>query len=454
MSDNFVGDAIERIWIIENLPENWSSLLYGTWGSVFYIIFLPLIFLFNDIEIGTRFLSVFFNVSALAVLTFYIKSIYGGRIALIMAILGGIHPLGVYMSSLTFAGNPFSLFLISGLFAVHKSIELKSKKWAIIGGLFFTLASGIRFENWFITLFIATFFFYNKEWKGGLLFIVFSFIFPVFWMISSYVNLGDPFLSFTGSKESVTIYESLEYPILMERLWDYLVKSSGYLVRSFIILSIGGMFLVPKRKEKVALYLLFFFYLCMHLGGICLNIMNTQRRYLFIPHLLLLPYAAIFIDHLKNFRFKEFRRPLKTILYLGIVILAIYFFKLNEFKYLAKTDLAHKKWITKLNKINKNESSVMLDGMNHNHWYIAQNLNVPKKSIFLAPGAINLKLDPMKAKKFIQDKKPKFILVDKNPASSKFLPYWDYKTGKIFNVECFIVEQDEKRILIELFSDQ
>jgi len=307
-TDNYEIDGISRVWNVEDLFMRPQRLLYGTWGSIFYILFSPLLLLSKNIEFPARILSVIFSVGTLGILAFYIRRVFGMRIALLTLLIGGVHPLGTYCSTLTIAGNPFSFFFLAGFFAVHRSLEERSKKWAIIGGVFFTLASGIRFENWFSTFFLTVFFLYHHQWKNGLWFLGFALLFPIFWSTSSYLSLGDPFFSFTISHKSLSVLDPMQHSILKERFITYLNLLASSLGKVFLLFSFLGFYFSPKKRELVPLFFVFVYYSFLHVGGVASNTMLNIKRYLLIPHLVLIPYVAFLINGLISLEQSHFKK--------------------------------------------------------------------------------------------------------------------------------------------------
>lgn len=98
------------------------------------------------------------------------------------------NPLFVSLSLQTLSENTWILLVSLSTFFI---LQKNPKSWSI--GFFFWILSQItRFESWYLTpLIICCFWFYHRSRRYSIYFLLSSLIFPIFWLLLTYINTGD-----------------------------------------------------------------------------------------------------------------------------------------------------------------------------------------------------------------------------------------------------------------------
>jgi len=86
-------------------------------------------------------------------------------------------------------------FLVLSLNALSKGIRENSITYLLTVGLTISIASGIRYEAWIMTAILSFILLLTRNWRSIFFFNLTAAIFPAYWLLSNYIETGDPLFS-------------------------------------------------------------------------------------------------------------------------------------------------------------------------------------------------------------------------------------------------------------------
>lgn len=264
----------------------WFPLYFEAFGEYrhgfFIYSMIPSLLIFGLNDLGTRFTAVLFGVAAVALLYFFVSSVFDKKVGLLSAALLAIQPWHTFLSRVAFEGISFVFLFLVGLFFFYKGLEREKKMhWFCAAVLFFALCVfsygiaklfvplfliGIAFiyrnffrehKNVFITcvflflVLVSPFYFFsffdegNARFQQGSIFALSKH--PIFTFLFNYISHYTPsFLFFSGDAG------------LRHHLYDW-----GFLFPGDLVFVLGGLLFVfqhrtEKRYQMLLLWLLLF----------------------------------------------------------------------------------------------------------------------------------------------------------------------------------------------------
>lgn len=194
---------------------------------------------------------------------------------------------------------PAVFFAFTALNFLSKSFQSEEIKHAIIGGAIATIAAGMRYEVWILIFCFGLIGLLKKQWKMTLVFGVFASLFPLSWMVGSYIEFGHPLYGITGvfnEAEIITQNQDLPEYIMNHRYWFFPISFVLY-ISPLIVLLLLITFLrnirrlihyLPKLIWVLPSIIVFIaiYYKSIH-GTVLL-----QNRFIILPLVFFLPITA------------------------------------------------------------------------------------------------------------------------------------------------------------------
>lgn len=193
------GDAASRVWAGWEWVDHPRLLTYGVWGPLHtYLVALSL-WIVPDPVYAPIALSVLFSVaSAGAVYWFTRIEFQDPRAALLVGLTYAVYPVAIRNGVSVRAETPFVFFMLLSMIAlVQARAEAGSWRSAAAAGVALTLASMLRYEAWVL---IPLFGLLLRP-KPRLLavFVACALLHPIFWSVGNWVHSGDPLYGFTAA---------------------------------------------------------------------------------------------------------------------------------------------------------------------------------------------------------------------------------------------------------------
>ncbi|MEQ9063387.1 MAG: glycosyltransferase family 39 protein [Vicingaceae bacterium] len=302
-NDAVAGDSVARVLITLDWLENPHVILSGVWAPFHFYLIAPVIWIFNDHIVAPVFINVLLG-SFTVVLVYKIsEKLYDHPSAILASLIFCFIPNVFRQHMMVMAGTPMVLFMAWSIYYLILSVKSSTEGWkyGLVAGLLYTLASGFRFETWILMPCFALILIVLQKWKTLFAFVSMGVLFPISWLLTSYVDTGDFLYSIHQSAEwnikyggvNDDVTEPLRYariyfqPVLLLLnltpvlfLWFVFNYSSG-LVKAKITLQ-QAIWLAPF------IYLIAIFQYKIYTGDV-----NLHPRYAYTLFFLLSPHLAV-----------------------------------------------------------------------------------------------------------------------------------------------------------------
>lgn len=281
---------------------NFDPNRYGMWLPLHFKILGLSLTIHDDVFFSPRFMTLIFSAGTVVLMYYYAFLITkSAPISILSSMLFLFFPQRVFLSTPTLSEPIFVFFLISALILIFKT---PSNYWW--GLTLLNIASGIRYESWFLLPFIWLVIWKDSKLKFRPIVILGASIFPIFWLLINGITLGNP-LKFLVDKYEIT---SEGWNQDNPAFGDFPLAVSNWfmeLSKTLTILGIGliiyGWYRLVKTENdwKKHVLLLFPFWLLFSLPiQVFLKTMeHYPARYLFIPVATGFPLLAYGIDRFR-----------------------------------------------------------------------------------------------------------------------------------------------------------
>lgn len=279
---------------------NFNPKRYGSWLSLDIKILGLSRDIYNNIFISPRLVTLIFSAGTIVLIFFYTLLITkSSRSSLLSSMLFLFFPQRIFLATVTLSEPIFVFFLIAALILIFK----KPPNY-FIGLVLLNIASGIRYEAWFLLPFI-----WMAIWEKNTIgrykyfLILVSSLSPIFWLISNLISTGNP-IWFFGEKYKFAQLDNPAY-------WNFTLAFSYWfknLVEVFTIAGIGlviyGWYSLIKSKNDDKTHILsilpFWLFILLPIQVFWGTMEYYPHRYLYIPATLALPLLAYGISQCKK----------------------------------------------------------------------------------------------------------------------------------------------------------
>lgn len=195
-SDVVDADAVTRAIIGESYMHYPGWYGDGVWPPLHFYLNGVATVLFGGRVPGTVLVNILLG-SALAFPVFaFARRWAGDGPATAVTIMAVFNPL-VFRNSLQGLSEvPFLFFsacAFNAVAAVQEGTTPGGTRRAALGGLFLSIACGMRYEAWLFIVPLALPLLLARRWRGALAFAAFALLFPALWMLSDLRAHGNPF---------------------------------------------------------------------------------------------------------------------------------------------------------------------------------------------------------------------------------------------------------------------
>ncbi|MDG1475868.1 MAG: hypothetical protein P8Q14_01855, partial [Vicingaceae bacterium] len=222
-------------------------------------------------------------------------------------------PILFHNSFLALSETPYLFFLAISLNTLSKGVKGNSTAHLLIAGLLMSIASGIRYEAWVMTAILSFILLLTKNWKHIFFFNFTAALFPIYWLLSNYLETGDPLYSIQGTYhwnfEIMGNNEGLHFEDYLRRAWFFpfsWIIAIGIPTGFLVLKTIFKSYSKKTRNLKLILlslpfFIMFLFYQYNTFKGSLL----LQHRYIGTLVILSLPFIAIYFKELSNKKIKQ-----------------------------------------------------------------------------------------------------------------------------------------------------
>lgn len=330
-SQTIDADAVSRSFIAARWLDHPKFFANGVWPPLLHYLNVIFLFISGSDVWGPKILNLIFVVGTIIPMYNFIKREFNEEGAILGILIYQCSPVVFNVSLQALSAIPFIFFMALGLNELSKSIRNEHyRKPALLAGIFFTIACGIRYEGWILisiyTLVVMLF----KKWKVLLYFFPVALIFPVFWMLGNYIEYGDMFYGLTWSNSWNLVIEGTNDQLTMKNMHlrmlffpITLFFQLNPVISLIIIIAVGYLFYKQKMSVNHINWLLpFLTIFCFYIYNTMIGTQLMHSRYAVNLVFLLSPYISLIFDFSIN---RKLINRLLTIIVIVHIPLSFYF---------------------------------------------------------------------------------------------------------------------------------
>jgi 4-amino-4-deoxy-L-arabinose transferase-like glycosyltransferase len=411
------ADAISRVFASISWMEDPGWISKSIWAPFHFYIHGVGLMIWNNPIYMPKIITIIFSVLTLFPFYFFTKREFNNYGALVATFFLALSPVLFRNSFMPLSETPYLFFLALTINLFSKSIKENSTKYILLAGITITFAAGIRYEAWVIIPILSLLIFLLKKWKFIFLFNITALLFPLYWLLSNWIETGDPLYSIQGTYNwSLNVMdrnENMDFESYLRRLWFFpfsWIIAIG-IPACYIILGIVIKKIKDKSKKdrfiffSIPFVIMFFFYEYNSFKGVLL----TQHRYIGTLVILSLPFISIHFNEINS-------KKIKQSLVFGLTtILLSFVYNTSGVIPLPRLGDQTNVIISQVIKENStNESCLILDFIGwDNTYYISLHSGLKQKNIVITEGAKNSKLPLQDIKNKLEEYEKGIILLKK-----------------------------------------
>lgn len=273
------ADAVSRTYIALQFASNPHIISTGNWPPVYFYILGGALRIYRNQLITPIIVNIVLSIVLLFPLFNLLKRMFNDEISFLLCIFFSFSPIIFRLSLLGMSEIPYLFFVILSISILLKGFSDKKLFLIFVAGLLMSVASGIRYESWLIGAVVTIFIFYYKSYKEALLFALPFISFPLYWLLSNYINTNDFFNSFNWAIDIPKTNSINSLDSLLRRIWWYplsLMFAFGPIAFYFWIIEIKN---IKTKLHKADLFLIIFFVLFFMVW-----LVNALRGNLLLQH--------------------------------------------------------------------------------------------------------------------------------------------------------------------------
>ncbi|OGL50568.1 MAG: hypothetical protein A3C43_11935 [Candidatus Schekmanbacteria bacterium RIFCSPHIGHO2_02_FULL_38_11] len=460
ITDDGSGDPAGRVlegqrWLEIKGPH---IITYGYWLPLHTYLIGGMLYIWNEPSLSPRLLSLILG--TITIFPFYslVELLFNKKNALLSTLFLALFNFHILYSTQTLSEVPFVFFLICSIYFFFSFLKEKQNnlKILIISSVFLTLASMLRIEAWLFVPLIPLYLFKEKKIKPALIFFAISVIFPLFWILSNYIKVGDLLPLATINVSDTNLQE-----------WNIFTKLTiyPYLILKVLspvagIISFYGMIL-SLRKRMFSLNIFFFtIFLFLVFTTIYGTNAAPRERYVLTISILLLPYLTIGFEEICRNLNPRIKTYFTASLVISILITYSYFYVYRSDLLIPKVPNDARKVAVWIKKNMKTREKVFLD--NDNWWNsniaILAGLNIDKAGLLVGlpfPGIgvtgryYSLKDDGLI--QYLEEQRPKYFIYAINGYLARKFPfYWKNYIETRLKLKLEFIRQEGNYIIYKI----
>ena len=431
ITDDGFGDPASRVlegqrWLEIEGPH---IITYGYWLPLHTYLIGGMLYLWNEPSLSPRLLSLILGSITIFPFYYLVKLLFDEKNALVSTLFLSLFNFHILYSTQTLSEAPFVFLLISSIYFFFSYLkEENSFKMLIFSSFFLALASMLRIEAWLFVPLIPLYLFKKKKIKPSLIYFAISAIFPVFWISSNYLKVGDSLplatinISDTNLENWNIFIKLFIYPYLILKV---LSPVAG-------IISILGLISSIRKKD----FSLNVFFLAIFIFLIFITIYGTnavpKEKYVLTISVLLIPYLIVGFKEICINLSSRIRMCFTAILVISILTTYFYFYFYRNDLLIPKVPNDARKVAVWIKKNIKTKERVFLD--NDNWWNsniaILSGLNIDRAGLLVGlpfPGIgvtgryYSLKDDGLI--QYMKEQRPKYFVFAINGYLARKFPF-------------------------------
>jgi 4-amino-4-deoxy-L-arabinose transferase-like glycosyltransferase len=303
LTNNENGDPDARAAWGATIFEDPSLITSGFWLPFHpYVIALAMFPISNPVDAG-RMVSLVAGVLAVVPFFAVVRDLFDRRTAMLASSLFAIYGCHVGLSVVVMTETPFVLFTLVGLWCFLR--EMRSSRPGAAGfllaGALLSIAGGFRHEAWQFTGLLMLWMFWDPRTRRlAVPFALVGFSFFIAWTIGNLLAGHGPLYSLTGvgaQKEKELAFAQYSATVNVAKWVWIFVQSPGPLVTGLALAALAWS--DRGRRWPLSLAALSIMMMAPYwVLSVLKPEWTPQHRYVVLPAILLLPYAAAMFWHL------------------------------------------------------------------------------------------------------------------------------------------------------------
>jgi hypothetical protein len=297
------GDAPSKVWMGSEWLSHPQLVTHGVWGPLHTYLIAFALWIAPDPVRAPVVMSLMFSVASAVAMYWFLRTEFESRrAALLVGLTYAVYPIAIRNGVSVRSETPFAFFLLLGMIALARLRARRSSiGLAAAAGLCLTLASMLRYEAWMLIPIFALLL--PRSPRLLAIFLACALLHPIFWMIGNWFHNGDPFNGITAAAnwelESMG-RAKLDHRLLFFRSITYpLVVLKGMSLPIGLICVAGAAVALVKRLRCAAWLLPLAGVLLMWCLGIARGALVPKFNYTEAAGTLLFPFAAVAYQQLR-----------------------------------------------------------------------------------------------------------------------------------------------------------
>jgi 4-amino-4-deoxy-L-arabinose transferase-like glycosyltransferase len=218
-------DAITRVFDSIKWLDNPIWIKQSVWGPFHFYLNAAILKIWYNPVFAPKILNIIFSSLTLIPFYYFTRREFNSNGAFIASIFLAISPILFRNSFMALSETPYLFFLASSINYISKGIQERKTFHFFAAGVLITIASGLRYEAWLIMAIIGIYLFFTKNIKQSVVFSAFALIFPIIWMVQSYLATGNFLFGIQGNYkwtlEVMNNNANLNFEDYLRRIWYF-----------------------------------------------------------------------------------------------------------------------------------------------------------------------------------------------------------------------------------------
>lgn len=303
-SDETDADGVSRVFTSWNWAKDPYWFKTSVWAPFHYYLTGAGFLVWKDIILLPKFIHLSFSVLLLFPFYYFTRREFNRPGAVFATVFLAFSPLFLRLGFLSLAEIPSLFFVVLAMNLLSKANQTAKLYWYLPAGFSMTVAAGFRYETWLLILLFSFIIFLNRRFSGGLLFMMTSLVFPVIWMIQSYLYTGDPLFSFHANADFIrnvlNINATVDFEATLRRIWFFpfsFLIATGPLLTWLFLKRMVAIFRGEKKLKFPGLWIvpLLLFLVVMIYNALAGKLL-LHHRFSATLVILALPWIAVDFD--------------------------------------------------------------------------------------------------------------------------------------------------------------
>lgn len=288
------ADAVTRVYLSLDFANNPHIIKQGNWPPIFFYIMGGALKIYKNQFITPVLINIIFSILLLFPLYSLLKKLFDDKISFLLCVFFSFSPIIFRMSMLAMSEIFYLFFCISSMSSLLKGIKETKISWIFIAGILMSIAGGIRYESWIIGALIILAIAYFKSKREALVFASTFFIFPAYWMFSSYIYTSESLNSFNWAINLPEENSIKSINSLLRRIWWFplsLVFAFGPFAFYFFIRELKNY---KSNKLILSCFLIFVIFFIIWIINALRGSLLLQQRFSITLFLFSFPFIGYY----------------------------------------------------------------------------------------------------------------------------------------------------------------